>query len=394
MRIGNTIYLDHQASTPVDHRVFDAMVPYFGAAFANPHSADHAFGWASAKAVDNAAGQIGALIGADADEVIFTSGATEANNLAIGGLAQRGTSSRRSTVLVAAADHKSSIAAARAVTHFGLGYKLLPVDAQGVLDLAAARSEFTDDALLLSIALVNSEIGTVQPIARIAEEAHAAGLLVHCDAAQGPCGVDMGGLLEHADFVSLSGHKMYGPKGIGALCARRGVKGSLQPIIHGGGQQQNLRSGTVPTPLCVGMAEASRLVMGKHGADERERVQGLRDDFVRELQSLPWKVMLNGPTSAQRHPGNANVQFLGFSGHDLLGALQPGLAAAMGSACSSGLTEPSHVLRAIGLTAEQADASVRFSLGRHTTVDDVRDAVSAISEALRRLDSEGLAIAG
>jgi cysteine desulfurase len=199
---------------------------------------------------------------------------------------------------------------------------------------------------------------------------------------------------DRADLISLSAHKMYGPKGIGALFVRRQLQRSIEPIIHGGGQQSNLRSGTLPTPLCVGFGAAAELVARPDASEERARIRRQRDFFLDRLCQLPWSITSNGRHDECRHPGNANVQFTGFSGSDLLGVLQPNLAASTGSACASGIPEPSHVLRAIGLTNEQASASVRFCIGRHTTDSDIYDAIELISAALVRMSPEGQRQAG
>lgn len=391
MRIGNAIYLDHQATTPVDSRVFEAMAPYFGDIFGNPHSADHSIGWTSAKAVEDAANRVARLVGGDEDEIVFTSGATEANNLAILGLGRRAIGSPRRRILCSAIEHKCVLAAARALRDLhGFELELLPVDDQGYVKLDDLARRLREDVLLVSVMLVNNEIGTIQPIAEIASLAAKVGAVVHCDAAQGPCAVDLTSLGTTIDMISLSAHKMYGPKGIGALFVRRKLQHELEPIIYGGGQQRNLRSGTLPTALCVGMAEAASIVTGDRAATEREYVRQVRDKFVDATSSLPWKVTVNGPALASRHPGNANLLFEGFSAHDILGTLQPALAASTGAACTSGIPEPSHVLRAIGRSDEGATASIRFSFGRQTTLRDAEEAVQLISDALQKLSDADL----
>lgn len=391
MRIGQTIYLDHQATTPVDSRVFAKMSPFFVEAFGNPHSADHVLGWESSQSVEAAAATIGELIGADSDEIIFTSGATEANNLALLGLGRRAAGGTRRRVLVAATEHKCILAASRVLGE-QLGYEVqyLPVDEQGFIDLTVLEHELSKDVLLVSIALVNNEIGTIQDIAAISELVRAAGALLHCDGAQAPCAIDMSAMTTLVDLLSLSAHKIYGPKGIGALYVRRDLQTHVEPLIYGGGQQSNLRSGTVPVPLCVGMAEAVRLLNLGHSQSERELLRRRTAKFVDRVQDLPWQSLLNGPEIFRRHPGNANLRFDGFEADDILRVLQPRLAASTGSACTSGIPEPSHVLRAIGLTADQADSSIRFSLGRETTDENVDEAVALIGDALGRLSRADL----
>lgn len=390
MRIGNTIYLDHQATTPVDSQVLGKMLPYFSNSFGNPHSAEHALGWASSRAVEDSRAQVAALIRADADEIVFTSGATEANNLALLGLAASAPARQRRHVLIGSMDHKSTLAVGRVLEDRGFVVAHLRVDSDGHFDLEDLLAKINPAVLVVSICLVNSEIGTIQNVSQIHAIAREHGVLLHCDAAQAPCAIDMSRLGDMADLISLSAHKMYGPKGIGALYIRRQLQRFIEPIIHGGGQQSNLRSGTLPTPLCVGFGAAAELIAKSDASEERARIRRQRDLFLGRLFKLPWPITSNGGHGDSRHPGNANVRFAGFSGHDLLGVLQPNLAASTGSACASGIPEPSHVLRAIGLTNEQASASVRFCIGRHTTDVDIHDAVELISGALSQMSDAGL----
>ena len=386
MRSRNTIYLDHQATTPVDRRVIDKMSPYFGNLFGNPHSSDHSIGWQASHAVESAATRIAGWLGADADEIIFTSGATEANNHALLGLGRRAAGSNRRRVLLSAVEHKCVLEAGRVLRdHYGFSVELIPVNCEGVVDLSALEGILSDDVLLVSVMAVNNEIGTVQHIEAIARLAWGHGAIFHCDAAQAPVAIDVHGFASNADLLSLSGHKMYGPQGIGVLYVRRDIHCRLEPLIYGGGQQNGLRSGTLPVALCVGMAAAAELLGGVEAEQARSRLRGRRDRFVRRLAGLPWETALNGANFDARHPGNASICFRGFSAEDILQALQPRLAASTGSACTTGIAEPSHVLRAIGLSAEDAEATVRFSLGFDTTDSDVDEAVGLISEALTRL---------
>ena len=382
MRIGDIIYLDHQATTPVDPRVFAAMEPYFAREFGNPHSADHILGWRAAQAVERSTTTIGSWIGADPDEIVFTSGATEANNLAILGLGRRAKHQKRKRILVSAIEHACVLEAVRALSsEYGFLIESIPVDSEGFIDLDTLRDLISDDVLLVSVMAVNNEIGTVQDIARIAEIVHEAGAFLHCDSAQAPMAISMQDLCNHADLLTLSAHKMYGPVGIGVLYVRRDLQNRVEPLIYGGGQQLDLRSGTVPVTLCVGMAEAIRLAQSDDGINARQSTDALRTRFVKHLATLSPFIRLNGPT-INRHPGNANILFEGYDGHELLGILQPFVAASTGSACSSGLSRPSHVLRAIGLSEQEAQASIRFSLGKETTADDVDEAARRIEDAL------------
>lgn len=392
MRIGNTIYLDHQAATPVDSSVFAEMTPYFVESCGNPHSADHFLGWQAAQAVEEAAARVASLIGGDADEIIFMSGATEANNLALLGLGRRAAEGNRRRVLVGAIEHKSVLAASHVLQErAGYTVELLPVDGEGRIIIPALEKMLDDDVLIVSIMAVNNEIGTVQDIEEISKITRYKGAIFHCDAAQAPSSIDLRSITEYADLVSLSGHKMYGPKGVGALFIRRGLQDRIEPLIYGGGQQNGLRSGTVPVPLCVGMGAASALFDTDEAGQERERLRRRRDKFVQNLIKLPWPITLNGPRAENRHPGNANMCFSGFSAHDILNTLQPHLGASTGSACTSGIPEPSHVLRSIGLPSHEAEASIRFSIGRGTTDNDLEDAASLINDALAKLTNAGLA---
>ena len=387
MKIYGTVYLDHQATTPLDSEVLEAMMPYFGASFGNPHSVDHAVGWRAAGAVERAAGQIATLIGADSDEVIFTSGATEANNTALLGVAKRAARRGRSRILLGATEHKCVLEVGR-IMERDLGYRVshIPVDAAGRIDQDGLNTELGDDVLLVSIMAVNNEIGTIQDIPAIARKTSQYGCIFHCDAAQAPFATDMSGLARHVDMMSLSGHKIYGPMGVGALFVRRDLQPNIEPLVYGGGQQNGLRSGTLPTTLCVGLGHASAQMTGEKANADREALARRRDHLLDQLLKMPYDIALNGPTDlAHRHPGNINICIDGIVAEDLLGRVQPMLAASTGSACTSGIPEPSHVLRAIGLSDQSASASLRLSLGRNTTDGDVDEAVGIIREALDKI---------
>ena len=384
MKINDTIYLDHQATTPVDSRVLAEMTPFFSDSFGNPHSVDHGIGWSAAQAVDEAANRVARLIGADSDEIVFTSSATEANNLALLGLGRHEAQGKR--ILVSAVEHKCVLEIGRILQeHLGYRIEFLPVDSAGFVDLDSLKKTLADDVLAVSIMAVNNEIGTIQDIPKLSEIIKCCGALFHCDAAQAPCAIDLRHFSQFVDLLSLSGHKMYSPQGIGALFIRRDIQERIEPLFYGGGQQRDLRSGTVPVPLCVGMGAAARLFDRDEAVEERTLLRQRTEEFVRMLKSLSWPISLNGPESAQRHPGNANIRFVGFDAHDILGTLQPHLAASTGSACTSGIPEPSHVLRAIGLSSDEAESSIRFSIGRRTTSADLEEAVALIDKSLSRL---------
>lgn len=390
MLSGNPVFADYQATTPVDPRVLDTMEPYWRESFGNPHSSDHIIGWKAEKATRTATFSVGALIGADNDEIIFTSGATEANNLALLGLARHASSKRRHPVrrriLVSAIEHKCVLAAARQLEEReGYAVEHIPVNSKGIIRFDALEKMLGADVLLVSIMAVNNEIGAIQDIPRIARLLAPHGVFLHCDAAQSPCATDIGSLAEHAHLISLSGHKMYGPQGIGALYIRRELHNRIEPLFYGGGQQDGLRSGTLPLPLCVGMGAAASLCADQAMVAERERVARLRDAFVRLLRDSDISISVNGPAARYRHPGNANILFHGYSAQDLLAVLQPRLAASTGAACASGTQAPSHVLSATGLSAYDSDASIRFSFGRFSTAEDVERSAALVREAAASL---------
>lgn len=392
MKISRKIYLDHQATTPVDRHVLAEMTPYYSDSFGNPHSSDHAFGWESARAVEKAAAKVARLIGADPDEITFTSGATEANNMALLGLGRRAAGGERTRILVSAIEHKCVLAAARVLQdQYGYTVAQIPVDRQGFVEVTALEDMLDEDVLAVSIMAVNNEIGTIQDIKRMSECVRRQGAVFHCDAAQGPLAISMTELASHADILSLSGHKMYGPKGVGITFVARGLEGRIEPLIYGGGQQNGLRSGTIPVPLCVGLGAAAELFTGLEAEKQRGALRDRRDAFVNRLKGLRWPISVNGPEGDARHPGNANICFADFSAHDILAAFQPSMAASTGSACTSGIPEPSHVLRAIGLSSDKAEASIRFSLGFGTNDNDVEEACALIERALERLLKADLA---
>lgn len=391
MKIRKTIYLDHQATTPVDTRVLEEMTPYFTDSFGNPHSSDHCVGWEAASAVEKAAARVARLIGADADEIMFTSGATESNNLALLGLARRGTNSKRRRILVSAIEHKCILAIGRVLQQqFGLAVEHIPVDSEGFVQFSALAEALDDNVLAVSIMAVNNEIGTIQNIERISELVRCHDAVFHCDAAQAPTAMNMDQFAQYADIISLSSHKMYGPQGIGAIYVARAFQDHIEPLFYGGGQQNGLRSGTVPVALCVGMGAAADILSNGEAERQRALLRQRRDAFVEKLNRLPWPTALNGPKGQARHPGNTNIQFVGFSAHDILNSLQPYVAASTGSACTSRIPEPSHVLKAIGLNGDEAESSIRFSLGFGTSDEDVENATSRLETALDKLSKAPL----
>jgi len=378
------IYLDNQASTPTDPAVISAMLPFFHDHPGNPHANDHAFGWEANASIEKARSEIAQIIDCDDTEVIFTSGATESNNLAIFGLAAKAPRGRN-RILISSIEHKSLIEAALfSAQTFGLEVDYLQVDRDGFVDLDQAKSLIDETALVVSVMAVNNEVGSIQSISTIAGFCKDSGVILHSDAAQalGAMEVDVQEL--GVDLLSLSGHKIYGPKGIGILYMSNDLQAGIEPLIRGGGQQNGLRSGTLPVPLCVGLGKAFSINDAAARAKERHSIARLRDRFVSNLQKAAPDTKLIGPQGTSRHPANASVMFPGIDASDLLTRLQPMLAASTGSACTSGIPEPSHVLMALGLTASEARSCVRFSFGRFSTLEDCDAATDLIIKALLR----------
>jgi cysteine desulfurase len=380
-RLQLPVYLDHHATTPVDPRVLDAMLPYFTERFGNPHSAQHAYGWAAEQAVGQARAQVAALIGALPEEIVFTSGATEANNLAIRGTAARAGDRRH--IVTCATEHPCVLETCRALRRDGFAVTELPVREDGLLDLERLAGALRPDTGLVSIMSANHEIGVIQPIAAIAKICHARGALLHTDAAQAAGRIPLDVAAFGVDLMSLSAHKLYGPKGIGALFVRRGLR--IAPLFAGGGQERGLRPGTLPTPLCVGFGKACALAQQEMPA-EAARVRALRDRMHEGLrQALP-DLRLNG-ASESRLPNNLNLCLPEVDAEDLLAGL-PEVALSTGAACASATQEPSPVLRALGLSDEEIQGSVRIGLGRTTTVAEIEFALDRLVTAVRRLRIE------
>ncbi len=375
------VYLDYHATTPVDPRVVQAMLPYFTERFGNPSSRTHRVGTEAAEAVDRARAQVARLIGARAREIVFTSGATESNNLAIKGVAaaRRG---RGGHIVTVVTEHHAVLDTCRRLEREGLRVTYLPVQPDGLVDLDRVRGAVGPDTILVSVMLANNEIGVLQPVAAIARLAHERGALVHTDAAQaaGKIPVDVEAL--GVDLLSFTAHKMYGPKGVGALYVRRGVE--IAPLLDGGGQERGLRPGTLNVAGIVGFGAAAEICRGELAA-EAERLGRLRDRLLAGLRERVGDLRVNGSLEA-RLPHNLNVSFPGVAGESLLLALGD-LAVSAGAACASGTSEPSYVLKALGLSDALALASLRFGLGRWTTEEEVDyavDRVATVVGALRR----------
>ncbi|HJT05292.1 MAG TPA: aminotransferase class V-fold PLP-dependent enzyme [Stellaceae bacterium] len=376
------VYLDYQATTPVDRRVLDEMLPWFSEKFGNPGSVTHAYGREAEAAVERARGAVAALIGAEAREIVFTSGATESNNLAIKGAAHFHRELGKDRVVTVATEHKCVLESARALEREGFGVTVLPVDAQGLIDMDALRAAIDERTAVVSVMAANNEIGVLQPVAEIGALCRDKGVLFHTDAAQavGKVPVDVDAM--HIDLLSISGHKIYGPKGIGALYVRRRPRARLAPLFDGGGQERGVRSGTLPTPLCVGLGTAARIAAAEM-AVEAERLLGLRRRFLAGIRARLPEVRLNGDAE-RRLPGNLNLSFPGVPALALMEAC-PGLALSTGSACTAAEVEPSYVLRALGLPDDLAQATLRVGLGRYTTDLEVDFAVEGLAAAAQRL---------
>lgn len=375
------VYMDHHATTPVDPRVLEAMLPFFTEKFGNAASRNHAFGWDAAQACDRARRQVAERIGAREKDVVFTSGATESDNLAIKG-ALDANADRGNHIVTCATEHRAVLDTCRSLERKGKAVvTYLGVNGDGSIDLDALRRAITDRTVLLSFMHANNEIGTVHPVAEIGRIAKERGVLFHTDAAQSagvlPIDVEAMGI----DLLSVSAHKMYGPKGCGALYVRsKAPRVRLTPLLDGGGHERGLRSGTLNVPGVVGLGKACELA-GREGEDER--IAAMRDRLWDGIRSRLDGVRLNGPL-AGRLPGNLNVTFAHVEGESLLLGLRH-VAVSSGSACSSATMEPSHVLRAIGATDEQAHSSIRFGLGRFNTDEEVDLVVERLVHEVKRL---------
>jgi cysteine desulfurase len=360
------IYLDYSATTPVDPRVVDAMVPYLGEIYGNPASRSHAFGWSAEDAVETARANVAALVGADPREIVWTSGATESNNLAIKGAAHFYASKGKHLITVKT-EHKAVLDTMRELERTGFEVTYLEPQEDGLVSLEQFKAALRPDTCVASVMFVNNEIGVIQDIQGIGELCRANGTVFHVDAAQatGKVAIDLATL--PVDLMSFCAHKTYGPKGIGALYVRRKPRIRLEAQMHGGGHERGFRSGTLPTHQIVGMGEAFRIAREEMGT-ENERVRMLRDRLWAGLSTMQ-DVYLNGSLE-QRVPHNLNVSFAYVEGESLIMAIKD-IAVSSGSACTSASLEPSYVLRALGRSDELAHSSIRFSIGRFTTEEEV-----------------------
>jgi cysteine desulfurase len=375
------IYLDYQATTPMDPRVLEAMMPYFTYKFGNPHSRSHSYGWEAEEGVEKARGQVAKLIGADEKEVIFTSGATESNNLAIRGVAEF-YKDRKNHIVTTVTEHKCVLDTCRHLEQNGFEVTYLPVQKNGLIDLDQLRDAITDKTVVVSIMAVNNEIGVIQPLVEIGRICREKKTFFHTDAAQAAGKIPLDVEAMNIDLMSISGHKIYGPKGIGALYVRRKPRVRLVPLIVGGGQERGFRSGTLPTPLCVGLGEAAEICM-KEMDGEARRLKKLQERMLKGLQAKLPEIYVNGDLE-HRIPGNLNISFAHVEGESLMMGIK-GLSVSSGSACTSASLEPSYVLRALGVEEEMAHTSLRIGLGRFTTEQEVDTAVADLVHHVTKL---------
>lgn len=374
------VYLDNHATTRVDPEVLQAMLPFFDVKFGNAASINHRYGWEAAEAVEQARGEIAALVNVAPETIVFTSGATEANNLALKGILRSAQGARH--LIVSAAEHRCVLDPAKRLARQGCQLTIVPVDAKGRADPRSIEAALRPDTLLVSVMLANNEVGTINPVREIAEICRERKVLFHCDAVQalGRIAVDLAEL--SPDLASFSAHKLYGPKGVGALYVRGGAPIRLEPLLDGGGHERRMRSGTLAVPLIVGFGAACRLA-GEKLATEAARISELRERLWRGLSERLEGLSVNGHPE-DRLPGNLNVSFDGVDGEALMTSLTE-IAVSSGSACTSADPEPSHVLRAMGVSEARSKASLRFGLGRFTTEAEIDFAIRHVAETVSRL---------
>jgi cysteine desulfurase len=374
------IYLDYSATTPVDPRVAQKMIPYLTEHFGNPASRSHAFGWEAEKAVDEAREHVAALLNCDPKEIIWTSGATEGDNLAIKGAANF-YKSKGKHIVTMKTEHKAVLDTVRELERQGFEATYLDPEQNGLLDLDKFKAALRPDTILVSVMMVNNEIGVIQPIAEIGEICRAKGIIFHCDAVQaaGKIPIDLQKL--KVDLLTVTAHKVYGPKGIGAQYVRRKPRVRIEPQIHGGGHERGFRSGTLATHQIVGMGEAFRLAKVEM-ATENERIRALRDKLLNGFKDME-EVYVNGDMQ-RRIPGNLNISFNFVEGESLIMAIKD-IAVSSGSACTSASLEPSYVLRALGRSDELAHSSIRFTIGRFTTEEEIDYAVKLLRAKIGKL---------
>jgi len=374
------IYMDYSATTPIDPRVADKMIPYLREQFGNPASRSHMYGWSAEAAVEEARGHVASLVGADPREIIWTSGATESNNLALKGAAHF-YKTKGKHIITVKTEHKAVLDTVRELERQGFEATYLEPQDNGLITIAQLEAAIRPDTILVSVMLVNNEIGVIQPIDEIGELCRSKGIIFHCDAAQATGKVEINLEKTKCDLMTFTAHKTYGPKGVGALYVRRKPRVRLEAQMHGGGHERGLRSGTLPTHQIVGMGEAFRIAKEEMHS-ELERVKALRDRLAKGLLEIE-EVYINGDME-HRVPHNLNVSFNYVEGESLIMAIKD-IAVSSGSACTSASLEPSYVLRALGRSDELAHSSIRFTIGRFTTEEDIDFAVNLLKAKVGKL---------
>ena len=376
------IYMDNHATTPMDPRVFEAMKPYFTEIFGNAASRNHSFGWQAEEAVEKARKQIASLIGATAKEIVFTSGATESNNLALKGVAEM-YGEKGNHIITAATEHKAILDTCKHLEKNGIRVTYLPLQANGLIDLDMLKESITDKTILISVMYANNEIGVIQPMAEIGRIAHERGVLFHSDGVQAVGKVPVNVIKDNIDIMSLTGHKLYGPKGVGALYVRRkGPRVQLAAQMDGGGHERGMRSGTLNVPSIAGFGEACAIAQ-REMPEESKRLSFLRDKLRRYLEAELDEVYING-TMESRLPHNLNISFAYVEGESLLMGIND-VAVSSGSACTSATLEPSYVLKALGAGDDLAHSSIRFGLGRFNTEEEVDYVGAKVVDVVKKL---------
>ena len=380
------IYLDYQSTTPTDNKVLEKMMPFFSDVYGNPHSFNHSFGTSASKAIDLSRKVIASVIGADKSEIIFTSGATESNNLAIkGAFLYRYKYQNRKKIIIAATEHKCVIEASKSLTSLGAEVLIIEVNKEGKVDLEKLKSIINEDVAIVSVMLANNEIGVIQPLQDISKICKEFNVWLHSDAAQALGNLKVNVDLLGVDLLSISSHKVYGPKGMGCLYVRRKPRIRLISQIDGGGQERLIRSGTLPTPLIVGFSEALK-ISNDHLDINIKQLKIIRDKLHKNLTTDVSGIVLNGPSiDGDRLPNNLNYTVKGISGANLTEVLGDQVAFSAGSACATGGIEPSYVLNSIGLDDESALSSFRISVGRNTTINNINTASKIISDKIKVL---------
>ena len=379
----NNIYLDYQATTPVDKRVIDKMLPYFGEIYGNPHSRNHSFGWEAEQAVEVARENVANIIGANPKEIIFTSGATESNNLAIKGLADF-YGDKKNHIITCVTEHKCVLESCRLLSERGFEVTYLQVNKDGLIDLKDLESKINEKTLLVSIMGVHNEIGVIQPLKEIGDICRKNSVFFHTDCAQAIGKIKINVDEMNIDLLSISGHKIYAPKGVGALYVRRKPRVRISAMMSGGGQERGMRSGTLSPALCVGLGEACKICADEID-EESKRITKLKNILLEGIQGECDDIFING-SETDRVPGNINLSFAYVEGESLMMGIK-NLAVSSGSACTSASLEPSYVLKALGVSEELAHTSLRIGIGRYTSEKNVRDAVKVIVNEVKRLRS-------